>query len=167
MPLLPIATVTFADFVLAIHILAVVIAFGVTFAYPVFALVGGRMDPRAMPWFHRMQVAIGRRLVNPGLLIVLLAGIYLASHFDQWSTFYVQWGLAAVIVIGALEGAVMIRGETRLAEIADRDVAAAGDGAVTWSTEYEALLRRLGMFGALIQLIVVLTVFFMAARIGV
>ena len=76
--------VTFADFVLALHILAVVVAFGVTFAYPIFALVGGRMDPRAMPWFHRMQQAIGRRLINPGLAIVLIAGIYLASHLDQW-----------------------------------------------------------------------------------
>ncbi len=158
--------VTFADFVLALHILAVVVAFGVMFAYPVFGLVGGRMDPRAMPWFHRMQVAIGRRLVNPGLLVVLIAGIYLASHEDQWKAFYVQWGLAAVVVLGALEGAVMIRGETRLADIADRDVAAAGTGAVKWSTEYEALFRRLGLFGAIMQLIVVLTVFFMAAHIG-
>jgi Predicted integral membrane protein (DUF2269) len=161
-----VTAVTFADFVLALHILAVVVAFGVTFAYPIFALVGGRRDPRAMPWFHRMQVAVGRRLVNPGLAIVLIAGIYLASHLDEWKAFYVQWGLAAVVVLGALEGAVMIRGETRLAEIADRDVAAAGTGAVKWSAEYEALFRRLGMFGALMQLIVVLTVFFMAAHIG-
>jgi hypothetical protein len=158
--------VTFADFVLALHILAVVVAFGVTFAYPIFALVGGRMDPRAMPWFHRMQVAIGRRLVNPGLLVVLIAGIYLASHEDQWKAFYVQWGLAAVVVLGALEDAVMIRGETRLADIADRDIAAAGTGAMKWSTEYEALFRRLGLFGAIMQLIVALTVFFMAAHIG-
>ena len=158
--------VTFADFVLALHILAVVVAFGVTFAYPVFVLVGGRMEPRAMPWFHRMQQAIGRRLINPGLAIVLIAGIYLASHLDQWSTFYVQWGIGAVIVLGAIEGAVMIRGEGQLAEIAARDVAAAGDGEVKWSTEYEALFRRLGMFGGLMQLIVVLTVFFMAAHIG-
>jgi hypothetical protein len=163
---MPVTAVTFADFVLALHILAVVVAFGVTFAYPIFALVGGRMDPRAMPWFHRMQVAVGRRLVNPGLAIVLVAGIYLASHLDEWKAFYVQWGLAAVVVLGALEGAVMIRGETRLAEIADRDVAAAGTEAVKWSAEYEALFRRLGMFGALMQLIVVLTVFFMAAHIG-
>ena len=161
-----VTAVTFADFVLALHILAVVVAFGVTFAYPIFVLVGGRMDPRAMPWFHRMQVAIGRRLINPGLLIVLIAGIYLASHEDQWKAFYVQWGLAAVVVLGALEGAVMIRGETRLAEIAERDVAAAGTDAVKWSPEYEALFRRLGMFGGLMQLIVVLTVFFMAAHIG-
>ena len=161
-----VTAVTFADFVLALHILAVVVAFGVTFAYPIFALVGGRMDPRAMPWFHRMQVAVGRRLVNPGLAIVLIAGIYLASHLDEWKAFYVQWGLAAVVVLGALEGAVMIRGETRLAELADRDVAAAGTGAVKWSAEYEAQFRRLGLFGALMQLIVVLTVFFMAAHVG-
>ena len=63
--------------------------------------------------------------------------------------FYVQWGIGAVIVLGAIEGAVMIRGEGQLAEIAARDVAAAGDGEVKWSAEYEALFRRLGMFGGL------------------
>ncbi len=98
---------------------------------------------------------------------MLIAGIYLASHLDEWKAFYVQWGLAAVVVLGALEGAVMIRGETRLAELADRDVAAAGTGAVKWSAEYEALFRRMGIFGAGMQLIVVLTVVLgMAAHIG-
>ena len=33
----------------------------------------------------------------------------------------------------------MIRGEGQLAEIAERDIAAAGDGAVQWSEEYQAL----------------------------
>jgi hypothetical protein len=156
---------SFAQFVLAVHIVAVVVAFGVTFSYPLFFVVGMRLDPRAMPWFHRMQQAIGRRLVSPGLGVVLIAGIVLASDEHQWKHFYVQWGIAAVIVLGALEGAVMTRNEGRLAEIAERDVAAAGAGQVTWSAEYEALGRRTGTIGALMGLIVVLTIFFMALHL--
>jgi hypothetical protein len=38
--------VAFVDLVLAVHILAVVVAFGVVFAYPLFGLVGARLDPR-------------------------------------------------------------------------------------------------------------------------
>ncbi|HEY5045511.1 MAG TPA: hypothetical protein VII53_06610 [Solirubrobacteraceae bacterium] len=105
---------------LAVHILAVVIGFGVTFAYPLFAIVGTRMDSRALPWFHRMQQVVGRRLINPALLIVLLAGVYLASNLHQWSATYVQWGLAAVVVLGGLEGGFMIPCEGRLADLAER-----------------------------------------------
>lgn len=156
--------VEFFQVVLAIHILAVVVSFGVVFAYPLFVFVGGRMDPRALPWFFRMQAVVGRRLISPGLLVVLIAGIYLASKLHQWKEFYVQWGIAAVVVIGALEGAVMVRSETKLAELAERDVGAAGEGQVTFSPEYEALFRRTGLIGALLMLIIVLTVYFMTVQ---
>jgi hypothetical protein len=156
--------VQFWQIVLGVHILAVVVGFGVVFAYPLFVLVGGRLDPRAMPWFHRMQQMVGRRLINPALAVVLIAGIYLTSDLHQWKSFYVGWGLAAAVVIGALEGAVMIPGEGRLAELADRDVAAAGDGAVTWSPEYEAQVKRIGAFGTLLSLLIVVTVFLMTVQ---
>lgn len=155
----------FHDYVLAVHILAVVIAFGVTFSYPLFFVVGMRLDPRAMPWFHRMQQNISRRIVSPGLGLILIAGIILASDEHQWKHFYVQWGIAAVIVIGALVGAVMARGEGQLADLAQRDVVAAGDGQVGWVAEYQALSRRLGMVGLLLYALVVLTVFFMALHL--
>jgi uncharacterized membrane protein len=159
-----VGAVQFWQVVLAIHILAVVAGFGVVFAYPLFVLVGARRDPRAMPWFHRMQQVVGRRLINPALTVVLIAGIYLAADLHQWKSFYVGWGLAAAVVIGALEGAVMIPGEGRLAELAARDVAAAGDGAVTWSPEYEAQVKRIGAFGTLLSLLIVVTVFLMSVQ---
>jgi len=152
----------FADYVLAVHILAVVVAFGVTFAYPILFAVGSRVDRRAIPWFHRMQQEIGRRLISPGLLLVLIAGIILASDEHQWKHFYVQWGIAAVIVLGGLEGAVMTRNERRLAELAERDLAASPE---SWSAEYEALARRTGAIGALMGVIVVVTIFFMALHL--
>ena len=96
--------VAFYEVVLAIHIMAVVVAFGVTFAYPIMFSVGARQDPRSLPLLHRIEYSIERRLINPGLLVVLLAGIYLASKLHMWSAFYVQWGLAAVVVIGAVGG---------------------------------------------------------------
>jgi hypothetical protein len=158
--------VMFWQVVLAIHIAAVVVAFGVTFAYPIFILAGAKLDPRGMPWFHRAQQLVGRRLIDPGLGLVLLAGIYLASKLHQWHAFYVQWGLAIAIVLGALEGAVMIRGEGRLAELAERDIAAAGGGEVQWSAEYEALARRTNAVGALMSLLVLITIYLMSVQAG-
>jgi hypothetical protein len=156
--------VAFWQVVLAIHIAAVVIAFGVTFAYPIFAAVGARMDPRGLPWFHRMQVQIGRRLITPGLVVVLVAGIYLASKLHQWHHFYVQWGIAAVIVLGGLEGAFMVKQEKKLAGLAERDIAAAGSGEVSLSAEYQALGRRVGSVGALMGLLTLVTLYLMTVH---
>ncbi len=156
---------SFTEAILAIHILAVVVAFGVTFSYPVLALVGSR-ERRAMPTLHRAQRSISRLVINPGLGVILLAGIYLASEEHQWSAFYVQWGIAAVIVLGAAEGALIIPREARLAQAATRDVAAAGEGEVVWSEEYNRLFRQTGVIGAGADLIVVLTIFFMALHLG-
>jgi hypothetical protein len=158
---------SFSDAILAIHILAVVVGFGVIFSYPIFLLAGAKMDRRAMPWFHRMQQLFGQRLISPGLVVILVAGIYLASHEHQWSTFYVQWGLAAVVVIGGIGGGFLGPREGRLAELAARDVAATASGAeVTWSAEYEALKKQVLTVGSILLLIIVLTVFFMSLHVG-
>ena len=160
--------VVFWQVILAVHIVAVVVAFGVTFAYPLFVLAGTRLDPRAMPWFHRMQQLIGRRLINPGLTVVVLAGIYLASKLHQWHAFYVQWGLAIVIVIGGIEGSFMIPRAGKLAELAERDIAAASseDGAISFSTEYEALARQVLIAAVVLGLLVVITIYLMSVRAG-
>ena len=156
----------FWQYVLAIHIIAVITGFGVIFAYPLLGIAGEQMDPRAMPWFHRMQSMISQRIINPSLLVVLIAGIYLASKLDQWGSFYVQWGLAMAIVLGALLGVFFIPNERRLSEIAKRDVAAAGDGEVQWSPEYQALRSRVASVGTLVSLLIVITVVLMTIQAG-
>src|SRR4029077_16286471 len=100
-PIPPVA-VHLYEVVLALHIAAVVVAFGVTFAYPIIFTVISRQDPRALAALHRAELAVGQRLIQPGLVVVLVAGIYLASKLEVWSSFYIQWGMAAVIVLGGL-----------------------------------------------------------------
>jgi hypothetical protein len=156
-----VTAVAFWQVILAIHIAAVVIAFGVVFAYPVFVVVGTRIDRTAIPWFHRMQQQIGRRIVNPGLLVVLVAGIYLASELHFWHYFFVQWGVAVAIVMGALEGGFMVRQEGRLAELAERDLAA---GREEWSDEYQVLARRVGAVGLLLNVLVLVTIYLMSVQ---
>ncbi len=103
-----IAAASLYDVVLAVHIMAVVIAFGVTFACPVIFTVGAKHGPRSLPLLHRIEYTTRALPDQPGLLVVVLAGIYLASDGHHWSEFFVQWGLGAAIVIGALVGSVMI-----------------------------------------------------------
>src|SRR5580692_4949990 len=150
------------EVVLAIHIMAEVVAFGVTFAYPIMFAVGARHDPRSLPLLHRIEYTVERYLINPGLLLVILAGIYLASKGHFWSDFFVQWGLGVVVVIGALIGSVMIPTAKRAEQIAARDVAAGGGGEIVLSDEYRALVRRLSGVGTLLSLLVLITILFMA-----
>ena len=154
------------EVVLAIHIMAVVVAFGVTFAYPIMFTVAVRQDPRGLPLVHRIEYTIERTLINPGLLLVLLAGIYLASKGHYWSDFFVQWGLGAVVVIGALVGGVMIPTAKRAELAAARDVAAGGDGEIVLGEEYRALVRRLTIVGTLLSAIVLVTILLMALHVG-
>ena len=156
--------VSFPKIVLAVHVLAVVGALGVVVGYPVIALAAARLDRRSMPLLHRVRVIVGRTLVNPGLLVVVIAGVYLASHGHDWSHFYVQWGIGAAVVIGGLEGSVVIRQEQRLAELASRDIDAAGAGEVEWSGDYVAVRGRADLVGRAMALLVAVTVVVMTLQ---
>ncbi len=157
----------FWQFILALHIVAVVVAFGLLFIYPLVGVIGVRLDPQAMPSFHRFQLAVHTRVQAPGLGVVVLAGIYLASYLHQWSEFFVGWGLAASIVIGGIGGAYIAPRERRLAEMADRESAGvpATGGGVSWSDEYR-LAARQAELGRLVQLVLAAaTILFMSLQI--
>lgn len=158
--------VVFYEVVLAVHVMAVVVAFGVTFAFPILFAVAARQDPRSLPVLHRIEYTLERVLINPGLALVVIAGIYLASKGHYWSDFFVQWGLGVAIVIGALIGAVMIPTAKRAEALAARDVAACGEGEIELSAEYAAQTRRLARVGGSLSALVLLTIFFMVAHIG-
>ncbi len=149
------------DYILGLHIMAVVVGFGVTFAYPVIFAVGSKRDPRSLPVLHRIEYTIERLLVNPGLLVVLAAGAYLASKGHHWSEFFVQWGLGAAVVIGAIVGAVMIPTAKKAEQLAERDLA---EGGGEMSAEYQAAVKRLTTFGSLLSVLVLVTILFMAVK---
>ncbi len=161
--------------VLAIHIVGVVVAFGVIFAYPIMFALAAKHDPRSLPLMHRIERFIDRALINGALVVVLGAGIYLATDGHHWKAFFVQWGIGAIVVIGALVGSVMIPTSKRAQEAAERDLAAAGGaapaggvasagGTVTMSAEYRKLTRRLATIGSLLSLLVIATIFVMATK---
>jgi hypothetical protein len=159
-----VTAVLFWQVVLAVHIAAVLLTFGVTFSYPFIYLVAAKVEPRAMPWYHKTRSLIGQRLISPGLVLVLAAGIYLASDLHQWKFFYVQWGFAVVVVIGGLGGAFYAPREKKLAALAERDVAAAGGATVSFSTEYRTLARRIAMVDWFALVLILITVYVMTIQ---
>jgi Predicted integral membrane protein (DUF2269) len=151
------------EIVLAVHVMAVVVAFGVTFAYPIMFAVGARTNLRSMPTLHRVDYSIERWLVSPGLLVVLVAGIYLASEGHHWKEFFVQWGLAATVVIGAAVGSVMIPTAKRAEQLAQHALDAGGDAA-DFGAEYRRAVQRLSTVGALLSALVLVTILFMVVK---
>ena len=108
---MPVAIV-FYDVVLSIHVMAVVAAFGVWFAYPLLVVRG---DAAA----HRAQVRVARMVVNPAGTLALLAGVYLASDRSYWSEVWVSVPLVILIVLLGITGAYFIPRQERLAELAE------------------------------------------------
>jgi hypothetical protein len=146
---------------LGLHVAAVVVAFGALFAVPVVIGVAERADRRAVPAAHRARVWIGRLIVNPGLTVVIGAGVALAFEEHRWGAFFVHWGLAAAIVLGGIEGGYAIPRSRRLGALATRDLR---DGGAAWSDEYLRLRRRLAAAGWTEAVLVLATVFVMAVK---
>ena len=159
-----IAGVTFYNVVLAVHIAAVVFAFGATLAYPVLLGTIAKADSRALPALYKALHAISTKVIMPGLALVLICGIYMASDAKLWSEFFVQWGFGAAIVIGAVEGMFLSPREKKLCEVADRDLAVSGDGPFQPSSEHDTLVKQIGGIGALMDTIVLVTILFMAIK---
>jgi len=156
-----IASVRFFDIVLWLHITSVVIAFGVMFTYPVIVPLTVRNAPRQVAWLHDMQAALGRMVVTPAAALVLITGIYLAADADVFSKWWVAVPLLAILLILGLGGAFFAPRDRKLAELARRDIAAAGEGQVVFSEEYEDLGRQVGTVAAFVVLLVVIVIFVM------
>ena len=57
--------VTSYDFSVFLHVTAVVVGFGATFAESVMFPVAMRMSPRNLPYMHKLQLTINQYFANP------------------------------------------------------------------------------------------------------
>ena len=152
--------VTAYSVVLALHIIAVLAAFGLPLAYPLLMPYVRRRHPAAMPGLHDVQHRLNVRLTGPGTVLILVLGVYLASRGHHWGALWVDVPLACLLAIGALGGAVVVPASRRMAELARADVATGGG----WSEAYEREYRRYLAVEVLLGALVLIAVFFMAAK---
>lgn len=158
--------IVFYDVVLFVHVLAVVLAFGVTFAYPFMDVAARRGHISDLAALHRFQVFLTRHLITPAMVVVLVAGVYLASDGANGYDFQTSWvGITFVIliVLFGLVGAVLTPAERRMAELAERDLAG-GTGQL--SADYMGQLQKMRIAGGAATLLVVAAVFLMVTKPG-
>ena len=161
---MPLASIVDADYKIALflHVLAVVLAFGPTFGYALFFSVAPTY-PRATPAILTGVQKCDKYLVNPGMIVLLVAGIYLVASSDDLfdnSDAFVSVGYFAIISLFALQHAFFQPQTRKAKEIAERDLKA-GD---TLSDEFEAVGQRIGQVGTLAWIIVIVTIFFMTYK---
>jgi hypothetical protein len=156
--------VRFYDAVVALHVMAVFVAFGVTFAYAVLVPYITTNYPHAVPALYSAMAAISTRLITPAATVALLLGAYLATDAEVWDEVWVTVPLVIIIVLLGMTGAVFAPTERKLAAATQRDVDAAAGGQITWSPEVASLARREATAGAIAALLVLLAIYFMVAK---
>jgi hypothetical protein len=154
------ATITDYSVGLFIHVLAVVLAFGPTFGYAfIFSIVP--QYPKATPALMAGVQKIDRYLVNPGMIVLLLAGIYLLAE-GPWkgSEAFIGVGIVAILALFGLQHGFFQPQTRKARQLAERDLET-GD---TLSDEFLGVSQRLGQVGGIAGLIVVVTIFFMVVK---
>jgi Predicted integral membrane protein (DUF2269) len=166
---LPLA-VTNYNISIFIHITAVMVGFGATFAEAIMFPVAVRTGVKYLPYVHRLQLAINQWLATPALVIVLATGLYQVDE-GNWDlgSFWISGTLTIVIVIGALLGAYFIPTDRKLAPMVEAEIAALGNREISiadLSEEYQRRGRIEGIVGTITGLLLVIAVYFMVVKPG-
>jgi uncharacterized membrane protein len=159
--------VTGYEISVSLHITAVMVGFGATFAESLMFPVAMQLSARHLPYVHRLGLAINRFLATPALVLVLATGFYQVGEGD-WSfgDFWISATFAIVIVLGGLIGAYFIPTDRRLGPMVEREIAAAGTGEVVLSDEYQRAARMEGIVGTVAGVLLIVAVFLMVIKPG-
>ena len=150
-----------------LHVSAVVVGFGSTFALSLAFPLALRTGARHLPYLHDLSQRINRFFVGPALLVVIVTGIYQTSDADWgFGSFWISATFAIVIILGGITGAYFIPTDRKLAAMARAEIEAGGGGDVTPSAEYQRLAQREGGIGALAGLLILIAVFLMVTKPG-
>jgi uncharacterized membrane protein len=157
------ATITGYSVSLWIHISAVVVGFGATFAEAVTFPVAMKLDKRHLPYVHRLQLFINQRLATPALALIIVTGIYQVSDGNwKFGSFWISATFLIAIVLGGLLGGYFIPTDRKLAVQVEKELADGGE----LSEDYLAQVRREGMFGTISGVLVILAIFLMVTKPG-
>lgn len=153
---MPVAEVQFYDVVLWVHITAFFIAFGPTYAYGLFYAMAGQAGPQALIAVGKGVRTWDRTGLTIGGLLVLVSGTYLVidSPAFDFGTFFVSWGVAAIVFTLGMTHAYFLPKTDQVIELIEN-----GKG-----EEAMALGQRVGKVGAFMGLVVILTIYMMTAK---
>jgi uncharacterized membrane protein len=152
---------------LFIHITAAIIGLGVTFAEGLTYPVAMRLNPRFLPFKHRLQLAINALLAGPALVVVLATGLYQVDELGyELGDFWLSGTLAIVVILAVMLAAYFIPEDRRLQAMVERDIEASGSGEVVLSDQYLRRVRLEAAMGTVADLLVIAAVYLMVTKPG-
>jgi len=146
--------VQFYDVVLWIHITAFLIAFGPTYGYGIFMAAAGKAGPVAMTEAVKAMMKWDRIAITTGAIILLVSGHYMAAERWDFSDFFVNWGNIVILVLLGFTHAYFVPRERRV-------IAALDEGR---QEDAQAIGQKLGMVGAFMGVLVIITIYVMTAK---
>jgi uncharacterized membrane protein len=150
-----------------IHVSAVVVGFGSTFALSLAFPLALRRGPRHLPYAHDLALAVNERLGGPAMLLILITGIYQTIDADWgFGSFWISATIAIVIVLGGLAGGYFIPTDRRLGALVRSEIEAAGSVEVVLSEDYQRQARREAAIGGLAGVLILAAVFLMVTKPG-
>lgn len=157
--------VTTFELSLFVHISAAIAGLGAAFAQGLIYPVAVRLDPRHLPFKHRLQLAINTVLVLPALVVLLATGLYQADEVAyELGQFWLTGSMAIVVVLAIMVLAYFIPEDRRLGALAERDIAAAEGGQITISPEYRRRVSWQATAGVVADLLVIGAVYLMVTK---
>jgi uncharacterized membrane protein len=155
--------VSLYEFSVFVHVSAVVVGFGATFAEAIMFPVAMKAGVRHLPYVHQLQLAINQRMATPALGLIILTGIYQTIDGDwEFGSFWISATFLIAIVLGGINGAYFIPTDRRLAAQAQREIGETGNV----SDDYQRQARREGVMGAIAGLLVIAAIFLMVTKPG-
>lgn len=152
---------SFVPFLLFLHVMGAILAFGPTFAYSIMGAMAGR-EPQHANFSARQTEAIGNKMVYPlaifqgitGLLLILAANIDFKAA--PWL------GIGIVLYIIALTVAFTVQGNAlhRLIELTSTPPAPGSPP----SPEIPATVKKIQRGGMFLGLLIVVIVFLMVVK---
>jgi Predicted integral membrane protein (DUF2269) len=158
------------NFSVFLHVTAVMIGFGATWAEAVTFPVAAKMSPRHLPYVHRLQLVINQFLAAPAILIVAATGIYQASEGNwDYGDLWVSGTIAILVVVALILVAYFIPTDRKLLPMIEKEIADLGDGEIKLSqlsAEYIRKGRLEGGIGTLMGILLIVAVYFMTTKPG-
>ena len=151
---MPLAEVAFYDVVKWLHIAAFFVAFGPTYGYGMFMAAASKVGPTAIVENARVMMMWSRIAITTGAILLLITGHYMVNERFDFSDFFVNWGNVVVLLVLGLTHAYFIPRDKRVIGLIE-----SGNG-----EEAMAVGQQAGKVGAVLGLVMILTVYVMTAK---
>jgi hypothetical protein len=162
--------VTNYDFSVFLHITAVVLGFGSTFAESVMFPMAMKTGARNLPYVHRLQLVLNQFFALPAVVVVAATGIYQMSEGNwDYGDFWVSATITILLVILLINIFFFIPTDRKLLPIIQRAIADAGDRELQLADlppEYQRWGRAEGIVGAITGILLIAAIFFMTTKPG-